>query len=70
MASKVHRRGDGSLERIDVACDTCGAVETDASITTHGGLLKMGWLRRFDTERGEAEHFCPEHHPKEEPGGN
>lgn len=70
MASKVHRRKDGSLDRIDVICDVCGKVESDSAIMLRGGLLKMGWLRAFDAERCEAVHYCPEHHPKEEPSGD
>jgi hypothetical protein len=70
MATKVIRNRDQTLKRIDIECDACGRVETDDTIMAGGGLLKMGWLRRFNAERHEYEHFCPEHHPKEEPGGN
>jgi hypothetical protein len=59
--------------RIVISCDhpEC-IVHVDSNvIAANGGLLEMGWLRRFNSVARHNEYFCPEHNPnKEESSGN
>lgn len=59
--------------RIIIGCDQsgCRAHLDNETIAAGGGLLEMGWLRRFNNAARRNEYFCPEHNPeKEEPRGN
>jgi hypothetical protein len=59
--------------RIIIGCDhsDCRAHLDNETIAAGGGLIEMGWLRRFNSETRRNEYFCPKHHPeKEESRGN
>ena len=59
-----------SPRRIVISCDhaTCSVHVDNDQIAKNGGLLEMGWLRRFNNDARRNEYFCPDH--KEEHSGN
>jgi hypothetical protein len=62
--------GTRTVRSILISCDVCHVEVSDTEIAKRGGLLEMGWLRRFNSETRNNEYFCPEHHPEEESRGN
>lgn len=59
-----------AVRALVITCDHagCAASNTDKEREASGGLLEMGWLRRFNERDRRNEYFCPEH--KEEHRGN
>lgn len=48
--------------QIVISCEFCKARVDDDEIKEGGGLLEMGWHRRFNPTRRRNEYFCPNHH--------
>lgn len=61
MPCTVERNTDGSLRHILISCDACGLTLNDEEIKAQGGLLEMGWLRRFNETNRCDDYFCPAH---------
>lgn len=71
MPLTVDRNNMGHVQRLVIACETCGEQVDDLDIEKGGGLIRMGWLRRFNTQTRQQEYFCPSDNPeKEQSRGN
>jgi hypothetical protein len=58
----VHDDRETHLVRhLVISCDECGARVNDQQIKDGGGLLEMGWTRRFNSASRRNEYFCPAH---------
>lgn len=63
---EVDERDHLKFRQCVIVCDTCGAEVNDEQIKAGGGLIEMGWLRRFNNrpEARRNEYYCPAHRPE------
>lgn len=55
--------GPAAVRGLVISCEVCGQEVDDQQLKDGGGLVEMGWSRRFNNrpEVRRNEYFCPEH---------
>lgn len=63
MTAHVISGSKGKIKSVHISCDhmSCDLRPTDDEIIKGGGLMKLGWERRFDDSARKYRHYCPAH---------